>query len=207
MKLEYEYNFHYFDKKTIIKAIVENGGYKKGSFLFKIIVFHHPTQEPNTYIRIRDEGHRVTMTFKSKGKSEFSHESEVIINDFNQGVQILKGLGCTVKYYYEKIREIYHLGMTEVDFNQSPGIPETLEIESKNKKELDRITKLVGLDKETRVVAQTNLYEINYGFVIPKEVINLTFANAKTVLMPYIKKNKPKFLTIIKNQNKLIKQL
>jgi adenylate cyclase class IV len=65
-------------------------------------------------IKITDEGHRVTMTFKSDLDNEFVTEHEVQINNFDKGCAIFTGLGCEKKYYYEKMREIYHISNTEI---------------------------------------------------------------------------------------------
>ena len=146
MPLEYEYNFYNYNKKEVISKIKELGGKKIGHYLFKIMVFIHPFKKEGTYIRVRDEGHRVTMTYKFKdNKSKFSKESEIIINNFDAAVNILFGIGCTKKYYYEKLREIWNLKKSEIAFDNAPGSPEDMEIESPTKKELDQIVKLLDI--------------------------------------------------------------
>lgn len=206
MPKEYEYNFHNFNKKELIKNIKKLGGKKFGTYLFKVMVFIHPLKKDNTYIRVRDEGHRITMTYKYTGKSEFQEEEEIKIDNFNNAVNILFSLGCKKKYYYEKIREIYYLKNTEIDFNMDPGRPETLEIESKTKKELDSITEKLGLDKNNRVKVPINLYTEKFGLIIPKS-IDLTFSNVKRELLKLVKKNKKEFLEIVKEQKELYKSL
>ena len=50
-------------------------------------MFIHPLETPGTYIRVRDEGFRTTITYKFKdSKSKFEDEEEVEINDFDSGV-------------------------------------------------------------------------------------------------------------------------
>lgn len=83
MPLEYEYQFYNYDKPTIIKSMKKIGFTKKGQFIFRIMIFTHPNKKAYTYIRIRDEGHRITLTYKTKDpKSIFDNEDEVIIDMF-----------------------------------------------------------------------------------------------------------------------------
>lgn len=112
MGLEYEYRYINYNKKEIIKLIKSNGGGKKGTYLFKVTVFTHPN-EKTMYIRVRDEGHRITMTTKTHS-GEFSDENEIIIDNYDTGISILLGLGCKKKYSYEKIREIWELYTADV---------------------------------------------------------------------------------------------
>ena len=105
MPLEYEYRYQdgNFDKNEIRSRLKELGAEKHGDWLFRVQVFTNPLVGTNPYIRIRDEGYKITMTYKSKGTGEFVNEQEVIIDDFDTGVNIMLGLGCVKKYYYEKI--------------------------------------------------------------------------------------------------------
>ena len=104
MPLEYEYRYQAgtFDKNIIRSKLQELGAVKHGHWLFRVQVFTNPLVENTPYIRIRDEGYKITMTFKTKGTNEFCNEHEVIINDFDSGVNIMLGLGCVKRYYYEK---------------------------------------------------------------------------------------------------------
>lgn len=60
------------------------------------MIFTHPLNTPGTvskdclintaytYIRIRDEGHRITLTYKTKDpKSNFDNEDEVLIDNLD----------------------------------------------------------------------------------------------------------------------------
>jgi len=103
MPVEYEYAFFDFDKKEIIKNIIKNKGKHQGTYLFRVQVFIHPLDKQGTYIRVRDEGHRITMTYKYKDpNAKFENESEITIDNFDNAVEMLLGIGCKKKYYYEQ---------------------------------------------------------------------------------------------------------
>ena len=82
MPLEYEYRYRIFNKTHIIARLKELGAVCEGKFLFKVQVFIHPNEVPDTYIRVRDEGHRITMTYKyTNTKTHFPIENEVQIDN------------------------------------------------------------------------------------------------------------------------------
>ena len=182
MPLEYEYRYCDFDKKSIIKKLKELGGTKHGHWIFRILVFIHPQKEPDTYIRVRDEGHRITMTYKTDLKKQFVTENEVIIDDFEQGCAILYGIGCTKKFYYEKMREIWHIDNTEICWDTNPGRRDIMEIESQSKNELLKTIKQLGLENvDHDNFNDSSLYTDTFGIIIPK-TIDLTFDNVKQML-------------------------
>jgi len=196
MGIEYEYSFYNFNKKDVINKIKKGKGKKKGTYLFRVQVLIHPLETPGTYIRVRDEGHRITMTYKFKdSKSKFENENEVIVNDFDEAVNILLGIGCTKKYYYEKIREIWNIKNTEIVFDSNPGVPDRMEIESENKSQLSEMVKYFEVKPEDR----SDKYMELFGFAIPR-TIDLTFKNVKKDLLKLVKKNKNEFIKLVDDQ-------
>ena len=203
MPKEFEHAFYDFDKKEIISKIKDMKGTHKGTFLFRVQILIHPHDAPGTYIRVRDEGHRITLTYKYQGPTDkFQEEEEVNINDFDSGVNILLGIGCKKKYYYEKIREIWDIKNTEVIFDSNPGIIDKMEIESKTLKELKQMVKYFNLKVEER----SDKYIDLFGITIPK-TIDLTFANVKKELSKLVKKNKDMFTKLVDNQVKKYKKI
>ena len=207
MSVEYEYEFLNYDKKHIISEIKKKGAKKLGQFIFKVIVFMHPlSKDGSTYIRIRDEGHKITMTTKTKSdKSQFENENELIINDFDEGVNILYSLGCIKKYYYEKIREIWRLKDAEIVFDINPCVPERMEIEAKSKKILDSLVRDLDLQNQMTKEKTNRFYDL-YGTSIPNN-IDLKFNTAKKILLESIKKNKDVFIKTISEQKELYNSL
>jgi len=203
MPKEYEYAFFDFKKNDIISKIKEMNGKLKGVYLFKVQMFIHPLETPGTYIRVRDEGFRTTITYKFKdSKSKFEDEEEVNINDFDSGVNILLGIGCKKKYYMEKIREIWQVKNTEIVFDTDPGVDDRLEVESKTKTELNKMVKYFGLKLEDKQDRYMNLF----GIVIPK-TIDLKFQNVKKELLKCVMKDKEKFIQLVDYQLKKYKKL
>jgi adenylate cyclase class IV len=204
MPKEYEYRFNNYNKKDITSKLKELGAKYYGTFKFRVMVY---TDQNNSekYIRVRDEGHRVTMTIKNNLTDKFPIENEVIINDFDEGINILLQLNCKKKYYYEKYREIWNYKNSEIIFDMNPGIPELMEVESSTKKELDILCKKLDLNISNYQGFSNNVvYSELFGITIPK-TLDLTFKSALKDLKPT--KNKEEFIKLVKMQIKEFKKL
>ena len=145
------------------------------------------------------------MTFKTKSKTEFVDEHEVTINDFDSGVNIMLGLGCEKKYYYEKLREIWHLGNAEIVFDTNPGRYDIMEVEAKTKKDLIETIKLLDLENVAHDdFKDMELYEKPFGIIIPN-LVDMTFTTIKNTLGPLVTKNEKKFTKLVNEQIKMFK--
>jgi adenylate cyclase class IV len=204
MPKEYEYRFNNYNKKEIVTKLKELGAKYFGTYKFRVIVFIDQNNSEK-YIRVRDEGHRITMTIKNNLTDKFPIENEIIINDFDEGINILLQLNCKKKYYYEKYREIWNYKNSEIIFDMNPGIPELMEVESSSKKELDILCKKLDLNiNNYQGFSNNNTYLDLFGITIPKS-LDLTFKNALKELKPT--KNKEEFKKLVKMQLKEFKKL
>jgi len=142
MPIEYEYQFYNYNKENIISKLLQNGGIYKGTFLFKVQEFYHPLAPIGAHIRVRDEGYRITMTYKLPiENSNFMTEYEIIINNFADGINFFLQCGFVKKIYYEKIREIWNICEGEIVFDKLPNFDEYMEIESKTEDGLNTMVK------------------------------------------------------------------
>jgi adenylate cyclase class IV len=146
----------------------------------------------NSKIRIRDEGFIITMTIKTKTEiNNFDEEKEIIIDNFETGIDMLLILGCEKDAYHEKIREIWTIKNTEIIFDIGPGYTEIMEIESKTIGELKNMVKLFNLiviPKNERKNLFVELFGIDMKEIY--KIKNITFINAKKILTPLVLKNK-----------------
>ena len=145
------------------------------------------------YSRVRQEYKKTTMTIKTYKNPDFPEEHEIEIKDgFKAGEKFLTELGLPKRAYQESYREKYKLpkypGVTEIVFDDLPGIPTYMEIDCKDKDTLDKMTKLLKLDEtKMRFGAFDRTYEEYYG--ITRDIINtktplLTFKNIKNEIKP-----------------------
>lgn len=204
---EIEWRFINIDANKIRKKLKEVGAeLVRAKMIMPLIAFTHPQNKKDSYIRIRDEGDHVTMTSKTDLKHKFVTEYEVVIDNFAQGVKILKSLGCKKRYYVEKLRETWKLpGAKEIVIDSYPGTSEYLEIECETEKDLIRIANLLGL--KNHLERGHDIYNEEYGIPKDRKISgDLTFSNAYKIFGKQIKKNKSKFKKILKEQQKYYKK-
>src|SRR5690606_13995375 len=96
---------------------------------------HHVVDR--SFLRIRDEGDRVTLTFKRRLKPDnastvdSTHELETTVGDFDTTVKIFEEAGWKYTTYQESRRETWHLGDIELVIDEWPWIKPYIEIEGK----------------------------------------------------------------------------
>jgi adenylate cyclase class 2 len=170
--------------------------------LMPSVVFTHPKNKKDSYVRIRDEGKKITMTSKSNLKDKFLTEYEVEIDDFQSGVDLLLSLGCKVKYYVEKIRETWKVpGCKEIVFDSYPGLKEYIEIECNSEKILNSTMKKLDVKPDDSDITIDGMFLNQYGIKKDrKKSERFTFKDAKKNLSKFITKNKSTFNKIIKEQ-------
>lgn len=94
---------------------------------------HHAAE--NSFIRIRDEGDRITLTFKRRTQPDgastvdSTHELETTVGDFDATVNIFKEAGWEYITYQESRRETWQLGEVEVVIDEWPWIKPYIEVE------------------------------------------------------------------------------
>uniref|UniRef100_A0A6C0I2A3 CYTH domain-containing protein n=1 Tax=viral metagenome TaxID=1070528 RepID=A0A6C0I2A3_9ZZZZ len=222
MPKEYEYEFYDYNKSKVIAKIKELKGIYKGTFLFRVQQFKLPTsllsetfqgkdrQDDNkkAYIRVRDEGFKITMTIKIPTSDGFAEETEIVIDNFENGVDMILLLGCIKTVYYEKVREIYDIGNTEIIFDMNPGYPEFMEIESKTLAQLNKMVKIFGLTVVPES-EQKNLFVELFGIDMEKfgKFDNVTFTNVKKLVAPLVTKNIKQFNKLTDDHLKKYKSL
>ncbi len=112
------------------------------------------TQEQNpdlgvAYIRVRDEGHRITLSLKDYPQKEkgIDHQRELMVEvtDFESTRQILKATGLVESAYQETKREEWLLGNAEISIDIWPGLKPYIEVESHNISTLQKTANLLGL--------------------------------------------------------------
>ena len=170
--------------------------------LMPSVVFTHPKNKKDSYVRIRDEGKKITMTSKSNLKDKFVTEYEVEIDDFQSGFDLLISLGCKVRYYAEKIRETWKLpGCKEIVFDSYPGLKEYIEIECNSEKILNSTMKKLDVKPDGSDITIDGMFLNQYGIKKDrKKSEKFTFKDAKKNLSKFITKNKSTFNKIIKEQ-------
>jgi len=147
MAQEFETKILNINVLEIEKKLIDLGAKKQPEVLMKRWVF---VIDPNNYewIRLRDNGHKTTITYKKKTGTAISQteEIEVEVDDFEKTVEILSKIKFKEKYYQENKRKLFILKDIEFTIDTWPLIPTYLEIESLNEEKVKQGLSLLKLD-------------------------------------------------------------
>lgn len=133
MKTEIEAKFLSVDPNDIRERLKAAGAEcKQPMKAMRRVIFNNDLMHSkHAYLRVRDEGYRVAMTYKQFDEMSLTgaKEIEFDISDYENAVALLKAIGVNTQSVQETRREIWHLGDAEVVIDEWPWIQPFIEIE------------------------------------------------------------------------------
>jgi adenylate cyclase class 2 len=150
--------------------------------LMRRVIFDYPDlqlEKDEAFLRVRDEGHKVTMTYKRfDGRHIHSaKEVEIVVDDYDKAVELLKASGFMVKSRQESKRETWHLGDCEIVLDEWPWLKPYIEIEGPNENRIKEVAVQLGFDwRDALFGSVTRAYRREYA--IPEE---MTIANIEVI--------------------------
>jgi len=164
---EIEVKFLNVDPVKMEAKLQEIGAKKVFDKIYRRKVFDYPDlrlDKDGSWLRLRDEGDRVTLSYKHRlGQKthdgtindESMEEVEVVVSDFEKAGKLFEKIGLKEKFYEENRRIRYVLEGIEFDIDTWPLLEPYLEIEASSWVEIDRATKLLGLNPADRKIFST----------------------------------------------------
>jgi len=203
MEIEFEVKFLEINKSELVDKIKSFGGkLKQGLTLYKRSVFGLCDVKKG-YVRVRDEGDKITMTAKLYKDPKFPEEYEFELKDnntFENGEEFLSALNLNKKAYHETMREKWTIPkpngkeLCELAIDYIPGLPVYVEVECKSKADLNKSIKMLGLPKNKMMFGAYGQVFVHYYDMtraeIDDNVSSLTFKNIEKELEKYVRKNK-----------------
>jgi adenylate cyclase class 2 len=116
-------------------------------------------------VRVRDEGDRITMSYKRTDDATLTgtKEVELVVDDYERAIDFLKQIGMVQKSVEETKRESWELDGAEIDLDEWPWLPPFVEIEAADEKLLVDVVEKLGLDMKNSVSGSVNdIYELYY---------------------------------------------
>lgn len=185
MKNEIEATFLSVDKDAMRSKLKEAGfELKIPEYLMKrkTFDFSRIAPEKNKWGRVRQESDKVTMTIKEVRGSSINdtYEVELVVNDFDTACAFFEACNIPAKAFQENMREVWIRDDVEATIDTWPGLNPFVEIEGKNEKIVQEVSKELGFNFEKAVFGSIDLvYEKELN--IPSETIirlpEITFAN------------------------------
>jgi adenylate cyclase class 2 len=180
MKAEVEAKFLNVDIGDIRQKLTNCGGQlAKPMRLMRRAIFDYPDRrmqtENNGWIRVRDEGDKVTLTYKESTEGSFggAKEHEVTVDSFETTCELFKSIGLKMHSFQESNRETWNLDAGEVVIDEWPWLNPYIEIEAKTKKEVMEIAERLGLEWSRAVFGSvTSAYRHQYPAIHDDEHIS-----------------------------------
>ena len=184
MNIEYEATFSQINKAAMRNKLKKAGAKLiRPEFLMRRDVFLPPNHIKEGWLRVRDEGDKITLALKIMEGKKITDQKEIelIVDDYDKACTLLKVIGAPWKAYQETKRELWYLNKCELTIDTWPGLKPILEIEGKNEKDVRQVAKKLGLDWDKAIFFSTDeIYKRELG--IPRRIINnqtpsITFKN------------------------------
>ena len=101
-----------------------------------------------SWLRLRDEGNQVTLSFKhwTRHAIDGIQEVSITVSDFLQAENILRAIGLEEKSYQETKRETWMLELAEIVIDTWPWLPPFVEVEAPSQEEVGATASNLGLD-------------------------------------------------------------
>ncbi len=183
MKTEIEVKFVAVDVEDVRRRLVDAGAEcEQPMRLMRRVAIDSEFMRTgkNAFIRIRDEGNKVTMTYKQFDDLSLhgAKEIEVEVSDFEATVALLEQAGLPAHTYQETRRETWRLDGAEVMIDEWPWLEPYIEIEAESEEVVRRVADLLGFNWEDGVYGDVMAaYRVQY----PHLGLNDTVATIKRV--------------------------
>jgi adenylate cyclase class 2 len=149
MNIEYEAKFLNIDIDSIRDLLKKhNGNLVKPMALMKRTIFENDEMRKNdAFIRVRDEGDKITVTYKmfSDLSVDGAKEIEMNVSNFDAAVQILSKLDLNLKSIQESKREVWKIEDVEIVIDVWPWLNPYVEIEGDSEDAVRKIADELGL--------------------------------------------------------------
>ncbi len=164
---EFEIKFLNIDKEKLEQKLISLAAEKIGDYHYRRIVFDYPDfrlDKMGAWLRLRDEGERITLTFKQRITKDVSswqgdegmYEKETIVGSFDDTREILLKSGLIEKMYQENKRTRYLLDDVECDIDSWPLLQPYLEIEGTSWGDVYGMAEKLGFKREDAKICSAN---------------------------------------------------
>lgn len=157
MNTETEAKFLRVDHDVIRKKLRDIGAVcEQPMRLMRRMTFDNSSMKSkNAFLRVRDEGYRMVMTYKQFDSLtvDGAKEIEIIVDDFERAIALVKSLddNWLRMSFQESRRETWRLGNVEVVLDEWPWLDPYIEVEASSENEITDIANQLGLTMASAV--------------------------------------------------------
>lgn len=127
--------------------------------------------EKQGWVRLRDEGTRVTLTYKQENNASLTGmlEAETVVHSYEAADAFLRAIGLEQTSFQESRRETWKLGETEITIDTWPWLPTFVEIEGPTEDTVRSLAQTLGFAFEDALHGGINHVYTEY-YKITKEL-------------------------------------
>lgn len=178
MKTEIEVKFLDVDFNLMREKLKQLGAVcEQPMRLMRRAIIETPELEAkDAFLRVRDEGDKVTLTYKQFHETSLTgaKEIEVTVSNFEDTVALLDQAGLTHKSFQESKRETWRLGDVEVVLDEWPWLRPYIEVEGSSEEAVKEAAGQLGFDWADAVFGSaTSAYQIQYPKGDASQLVNI----------------------------------
>ena len=155
MNTEIEAKFLDVDHDVVRAKLQELGAVcEQPMHLMRRVTFDSPAmKKKGGWIRVRDEGHKVTLAYKQfqSRAIDATYEIESSIGDFDAVVAIFQQLELDGGSFQESKRETWKLGEAEIVLDEWPWLKPYIEVEATSAEVVEEVATKLGFDMKSAV--------------------------------------------------------
>ncbi len=124
-----------------------------------------PLQDKHGWVRVRDEGDKITMSYKQLNDrtAHGTKEVNLVIDTFDAGDQFLQAIGLVRKSYQETKRESWTLHDVQIELDEWPWIQPLIEIEGPSEQVVRDVATNLGFNWNAALHGSVeNAYQAEY---------------------------------------------
>jgi len=150
VKTEYEVKFLNIDIEKIRATLVSFGAKcEKPMRLMRRVTIDTPEmKQKGAFLRVRDEGDKVTITYKQFDSLSIdgAKEHEIIVSDFDESIALLAAAGLVQGSFQETNRETWNLDGAEIMIDEWPWLHPYIEVEATSEQHVKDVSSKLGFD-------------------------------------------------------------
>ena len=177
LQTEYEATFIDINVGHIRETLQALGGVlKRPQFMQKRMVYSFPKghEIQGGFLRVRDEGDKITMSIKimeASGTIDGQKEIELTVNSYNNATQFLQTIGAEPRSEQESKRELWELNDTQIMIDWWPFLEPFIEIEGPSEDAVKNVANTLGCQWEDAIFDSVDaIYSSIYN--ISKDRVN-----------------------------------
>ena len=126
---EFEARFLNIDVSAVTQALQDLGAHLhlERTLMRRVVFKNADIGAAGGWLRLRDEGHSVTLTYKQTASATAAIDSiletEIEVSDFDTTRRLLIAIGCRALRYQENYRQEWRLGDVRFDLDTWPDLP------------------------------------------------------------------------------------